>query len=97
VYALVAVILLLAAPVAQPSRALGLILIAVLGGFGLAAIRKQTLDEFGDAPGPQLKAPWGSRGKGAQLDQLERLQTLHERGALTDIEYEQQKGAILAG
>jgi hypothetical protein len=97
VYALVAVVLLLAAPVAQPSRALGLILIAVLGGFGLAAIRKQTLDEFGDAPGPQLKAPWGSRGKGAQLDQLERLQTLHERGALTDIEYEQQKGAILAG
>lgn len=97
VYVVVVFILLAIAPVAQPSRALGLLLLAVLGGFGLEAIRKQTLEEFGDAPGMQLKAPWRSRGEDARLGQLERLQALHERGALTDGEYQQQKAAILAG
>lgn len=97
VYAVVVVLLLMIAPVAQPSRALGLLLLAVLGGFGLAAIRKQTLEEFGDAPGGQLKAPWRSRSEDARLGQLERLRALHEQGALTDSEYEQQKAAILAG
>jgi hypothetical protein len=95
VYAAVVVLLLLIAPVANPSRAFGLLLLAVLGGVGLEAIRRQTLEEFAGAPGTQLKAPWGSRGKNAQLDQLERLQGLHERGALSESEYEQQKGAIL--
>ena len=97
VYALVVVLLLTIAPVANPSRALGLLVLAVLGGFGLAAIRRQTLEEFGDAPGMQLKVPWRSRGEDARLDQLERLRALHERGALTDSEYQQQKGAILEG
>ena len=97
VYAVVVVFLLLIAPVAQPSRAFGLLLIAVLGGFGLEAIRKQSLEEFGDAPGMQVKAPWRSRSEDARLGQLERLQGLHERGALTDEEYQQQKAAILEG
>ena len=49
VYAGVVVLLLLIAPVANPSRAFGLLLLAVLGGVGLEAIRRQTLEEFGDA------------------------------------------------
>jgi hypothetical protein len=97
VYAGVVVLLLLVAPVANPSRAFGLLLLAVLGGVGLEAIRRQTLEEFGDAPGMQLKLPGRSRGEDARLDQLERLHGLHESGALTDGEYEQQKAAILEG
>ena len=97
VYALVVFLLLTIAPVAQPSRAFGLLLLAVLGGFGLEAIRKQSLEEFGDAPGVQLKLPGRSRSEDARLDQLERLRGLHERGALTDDEYKQQKAAILEG
>jgi hypothetical protein len=95
VYAAIVVLLLLIAPVANPSRALGLLLLAVLGGFGVAAIRRQTLDEFGDAPAMQLRGPRRSSGEDARLDQLERLRALHDSGALTDSEYQQQKGAIL--
>jgi hypothetical protein len=45
----------------------------------------------------QLKLPGRSRSEDARLEQLERLSALHDRGALTDGEYEQQKAAILEG
>jgi hypothetical protein len=37
----------------------------------------------------------GGGGNGTQIEQLERLSALHERGALTDSEYDQQKSTLL--
>jgi hypothetical protein len=52
----------------------------------------------GHAPATESgQQPAGGAGNGARLEQLERLATLHDSGALTDEEYSAQKGLLLQG
>jgi hypothetical protein len=94
------------------TRPLALVLLAVLLVVGTEALRRETAREFPDATLPsggirQSFAAWrsgSSRGApakpapsdGPQLDQLERLAGLRDRGVLTQQEFEAQKAALLA-
>lgn len=53
------------------------------------------------APAPEPAAPSPPSGSGAlspeAMQQLEQLAQLHEEGALTDEEFQQQKAKLLAG
>lgn len=99
---LAAVILILLAwgPTGTPRRFITVVIVAVLAFVGLEVLRRQTVREFPDAVG-NYELHWPRRrGTGAEaspdrVQSLERLAALHERGALTDEEYEAEK-ALLA-
>jgi hypothetical protein len=103
VHAALAVILLILlawGPTGTPRRFITVVIVAVLAFVGLEVLRRQTVREFPDAVG-DYELHWPRRrGAGAgtspdRVQSLERLAALHERGALTDEEYEAEK-ALLA-
>jgi hypothetical protein len=66
---------------------------------GLEVLRRQTVREFPDAVTRDIHWPWRRGASGGadpdRVQSLERLAALHDRGALTDEEYEAEK-ALLA-
>ncbi len=81
------------APIAALRKPFGLLLFAVLLAVGAELMRRQMLDEFGDAEPagfPKLR-----RGGGDNLADLERLNALHSSGGLTDEEYAKAKADLL--
>jgi len=99
---LAAVILILLAwgPTGTPRRFITVVIVAALAFAGLEVLRRQTVREFPDAVA-NYELHWPRRrGASAEaspdrVQSLERLAALHERGALTDEEYEAEK-ALLA-
>jgi Short C-terminal domain len=98
-------LVLLWGPVGTPRRLLSLVLITVLAFVGLELLRRQAVREFPDETGgmslgaalAEVRAR--SRHSAPVTDdavaRLERLSALHERGALTDDEYEAEKTLLL--
>jgi hypothetical protein len=85
-----------------------ILLIAALLAVGIELLRRQAAREYPDArAGDSLRAfrAWraarsapargASPGNGLQLEQMERLASLHDSGALTDDEYKDQKVVLL--
>jgi len=76
----------------------GVIIAVVIGGY--EAIRRVTTHEHPEGGWTfdslsQRRRQGGSSGGASTVDQLERLDALRERGALTSAEYEAQKAALL--
>jgi hypothetical protein len=99
--AVVLLLILLLGPAGTPRRAITLVIVAVLAFVGLELLRRQSVREFPNAVFSGGFNPFRRRGGAADADaerveSLERLAALHERGALTDKEYEAEK-ALLAG
>jgi hypothetical protein len=98
--AVVLLILLAWGPTGTPRRFITLVIVAVLAFVGLELLRRQTVREFPEAVG-HYDFHWPGRGRASggatsdRVESLERLSALHERGALTDEEYEAEK-ALLA-
>ncbi len=98
-------LVLLWGPVGTPRRVISLVVVMALAFAGLELLRRQAVREFPDESGgmslaaafAQVRA--GSRQSGPVTDdavaRLERLTALHERGALTDDEYEAEKTLLL--
>jgi hypothetical protein len=100
ILAAVLLILLAWGPTGTPRRFITVVIVAVLAFVGLEVLRRQTVREFPDAVGNyQLHWPRrrsaGAEAAPARVESLERLAALHERGALSDDEYEAEK-ALLA-
>jgi Short C-terminal domain len=105
--ALVFLALVLWAPVVAFHKLIGLILLAVLMVLGTEALRRQTAVEFPEADfggfGERIGAAVPGRGgpppqapaKESKVDELERLSTLKEQGALSDEEFESAKAEVL--
>jgi Short C-terminal domain len=86
-------------------------LLMAMAGFGLFELRRKSIVEFPDATIGELPARirtrassiWRGRERAApapedkRLERLERLASLHERGTLSDEEFESEKAALLAG
>jgi multisubunit Na+/H+ antiporter MnhF subunit len=94
-------LILLVGPTGTPRRAITLVIVAILAFVGLEVLRRQTVREFPDAVFSGGFNPFRRRNNLADADAervagLERLAALHERGALTDKEYEAEK-ALLVG
>ena len=89
-----------ARPFLAPRRFISFLIVAVLAFVGLEVLRRQTVREFPDAVG-SYDLHWPRRRSASaetspdRVESLERLAALHERGALTDDEYEAEK-ALLA-
>jgi len=108
-YAVLAVAALLVAlyqPPGTPRRTIGLVLLIVVAFVGLEALRRQSVAEHPDATEgvwagiSRLRARRASgrdvgAGSGDRLQQLERLTALHDRGGLTDAEFEREKALVL--
>jgi hypothetical protein len=109
-YAVVAFVflaLILWAPVAAFHKPIGLLLLAALMVLGTEALRRQTAAEFPNADfggfGERIGAAVPGRGgpppqapaKESKVDELERLSTLKEQGALSDEEFESAKAEVL--
>jgi len=106
VMALAALIVALYQPPGTPRRTIGLVLLIVVAFAGLEALRRQSVRENPDATegvwagisglGGRLQG--GRRGPdpAERLEQLERLSSLHDRGGLTDSEYEREKALVLS-
>jgi hypothetical protein len=77
----------------------------VLAGIGLEAVRRQSVKEFPDAEAGDVAAavraklprPGQTTPAIAEspVDQLERLTALHDQGALTDQEFQSMKSSLL--
>lgn len=101
-------LLLLWGPWGTPRRFISVVIITILAFVGLEVLRRRTVREFPDAVRGEGVNPlsW-PRGREAnevsdvdaqsasRLERLERLAALHERGALTDEEYEAEKALAL--
>jgi hypothetical protein len=86
-------------PAGTPRRFLAVVILVILAFVGLEILRRQTVRDFPNAVA-HYDFRWPRRGSGGPLadervESLERLAALHERGALTDEEYETEK-ALLA-
>jgi hypothetical protein len=100
--ALVFLLLLAWAPIAALSKPLGVLIFALLFGAGTELWRRQALAEFPDQPKPELRLPKWRPGTShgappSQAGELEKLATLHDRGALSDAEFERAKAGVLGG
>jgi len=94
-------LILLWGPTGTPRRAITLVIVAILAFVGLEVLRRQTVREFPNAVFTGGFNPFRRRSGVSDVEtervaSLERLAALHERGALTDKEYEAEK-ALLAG
>ena len=110
VFALVALIWVLSGVDSTRAILTRLVLIAMAGA-GLFELRRNSIAEFPDATIGELPARirtrassmWQGRERAApepedrRLERLERLASLHERGALSDEEYEAEKAALRGG
>lgn len=111
VYAFAAVaflLILLWGPTPALRQPIPIIGIAILLVFGIEALRRKTAAEFPDSqPGDTvhaLKAWYANRrhpkpapANGERIADLERLAGLHDRGVLSDSEFESQKALIVNG
>jgi hypothetical protein len=105
VLAVVILLLLVWGPIGTPRRLLSLVIVMALAFAGLEVLRRQTVREFPDAVRGEGGFLARFRGRGepeeraavaaGTVDRLERLAALHERGALTDEEYEAEKALLL--
>jgi hypothetical protein len=102
VHGTLAVVLLLFlawGPAGTPRRFLAIVILVILAFVGLEILRRQTVREFPDAVARDIHWPWRRGASGGadpdRVQSLERLAALHDRGALTDEEYEAEK-ALLA-
>lgn len=93
---------LLWGPAGTPRRLITLVIVAILAFVGLELLRRQAVREFPDAQPAHHRplAHLGAVRRGEQqrpaerLQSLERLAALHERGALSDEEYEAEKALL---
>jgi hypothetical protein len=106
----VILLLLLWSPIGTPRRVVSLLILSILAFIGLELLRRQTVREFPDArhgDGLALRERFARSRREAppesasdseddRLDRLERLASLHERGALSDDEYEHEKTLVAA-
>jgi hypothetical protein len=104
-------LVLLWGPTPAFRKIIPIVLIGALIVLGIELLRRQAAREFPDARAgdtmQSLRHAWATRKEpspkpvagaddhGAQLDRLERLAALHDRGALTDAEYAAQKTTLL--
>ena len=108
-YAVMGLAVLLVAlyqPPGTPRRTIGLVLLVIVALVGFEALRRQSVQENPDATEGVWAGITGlrgqSRGRRAQsdpnvrLEQLERLTALHDRGGLSDSEYEREKALVLS-
>ena len=101
VLAIVILLLLVWGPIGTPRRLLSLVVVMALAFAGLELLRRQTVREFPDAVRGQggffarLRGRGESAAAAGTVDRLERLAALHDRGALTDEEYEAEKALLL--
>jgi hypothetical protein len=108
-YAVMGLAVLLVAlyqPVGTPRRTIGLVLLVIVAFVGFEALRRQSVQQNPDATEGVWAGITGlrgqSRGRRAQsdpnvrLEQLERLTALHDRGGLSDSEYEREKALVLS-
>lgn len=106
VLALALLLVLLWGPTGTPRRFISVVVVTVLAFVGLELLRRRTVAEFPDAVrGEVSPLAWlpGRTAAGtveaeptAKLERLERLAALHERGALTDDEYNAEKTLVLS-
>jgi Short C-terminal domain len=102
--AAVLLLVLLWAPSGTPRRLITLVVVVILAFVGLEIFRRQAIREFPNAVRSSETgwSSWFRRGgvangssaeedATARLERLERLAALHERGALTDEEYQAEK------
>jgi hypothetical protein len=105
--ALAALLVALYQPVGTPRRSIGLIMLVIVAFAGLEALRRQAVTEYPQA----AEGVWPAIARfrvrpradhhlhadpGDRLEQLERLTALHDRGGLTDSEYEREKALVLS-
>jgi hypothetical protein len=105
ILAIVILLLLVWGPIGTPRRLLSLVVVMALAFAGLEVLRRQTVREFPDAVRGEggFLARFRGRGEAVDrapvaadnVDRLERLAALHDRGALTDEEYEAEKALLL--
>ena len=104
-FAAVVLFLIWWAPTMAFRRPVPALVMIVLAGIGLEAVRRQSVAEFPDAESgdvatavraklsrSQQAAPAAAE---APVDQLERLSALHDSGALTDQEFQAMKSSLL--
>ena len=107
ILALAALLVALYQPVGTPRRSIGLIMLVIVAFAGLEALRRQSVTEYPEA----AEGVWSAIARfrlrpranhevhadpGDRLEQLERLTALHDRGGLTDSEYEREKALVLS-
>jgi Short C-terminal domain len=102
ILAVLLLIFLLWGPTGTPRRLIAVAIVVILAFVGLEVLRRQTVREFPNAVARYDFNWFGRRGaSGAKesedpgrVESLERLAALHDRGALTDEEYEAEKGLL---
>jgi len=111
-YGMVLLLLLVWAPVPATRDPVMIVVLGVLGAIGIEALRRIATREFPDANerdlGGHISAGVRSAYRGvrggrpeeaaqARYGSLERLASLHDRGAISDDEFAAEKEALLAG
>jgi len=108
-FAAVVLFLIWWAPTQAFRRPVPALVMIVLAGIGLEAVRRQSVKEFPDAESGEVVAAVRSKLSRSQqaaitngpaaaespVDQLERLSALHDQGALTDQEFQAMKSSLL--
>ena len=104
-FAAVVLFLIWWAPTQAFRRPVPALVMIVLAGIGLEAVRRQSVKEFPDAEtgdvAAAVRAKLPRSGQAAPaiaetpVDQLERLTALHDQGALTDQEFQAMKSSLL--
>jgi hypothetical protein len=106
IVALLYLLVLLWGPTPATTKLVGILLLGALIVLGIEVLRRRVAVEFPDAqPGDtmrRLRARRAGRAGGparssASIDQLERLEALHDRGALDEAEFTRQKTLLLDG
>ena len=95
----VVLLLVLWAPTDAARRVLPVVVLTALAALGLELLRRQSLEEFppGTSGGITLPRLPGRRPRQeSHAVEIERLEALHDRGALTDDEFTSAKRSLLA-
>jgi len=108
VFAAVVLFLIWWAPTQAFRRPVPALVMIVLAGIGLEAVRRQSVKEFPEAESGEVVAAvrarlsrqpaaitTGPAAAESPVDQLERLSALHDQGALTDQEFQTMKSSLL--
>jgi len=99
ILAVLLLLFLLWGPTGTPRRFIAVVIVVILAFVGLEVLRRQTVREFPNEVARYDFNWFGRSGaKGAdepgRVESLERLAALHDSGALTDEEYEAEKGLL---
>jgi Short C-terminal domain len=98
VFAFLVLLVLIWGPIRATRNLVGIVLLVGLASLGLWAFRRATLLEFPDEPWRGWRLPRRGSHASSEEDrvaQLERLNALHQQGALTKQEFEAEKAALL--